>query len=186
MLHLRTTHLPLLLPLALAAVLCVLPGGCGHSPYHDALSDLERPMAERLADRVSDTARRCEDALEHFEDTAALLAAPADDTLLQRQDATERCAWWVFDLERRVLSIEDLLAEGDDAQARALVDDFRHATRIMEAVSAEFSAAVSHSNAPTPDAFDLQPLRDAVDHAVQRADAFAGESASAAGDPHET
>ncbi len=158
----------------------------------------------RLAARIGEVARQHQAAMLQFESTGSLLGdlAAAEATsewdIYRCRDAVELCQWWTFNLERIDLSIGDaapaaagepsfsLAGDGSEsalsAECRELVREFERLRHMMESVSEQYLAAmasVSDSDgsgepAGAVDLPDLDPLREVLAAAVERAEALSG------------
>lgn len=151
----------------------IMLSGCANSPYRKVLREMNLPTSERLDARVREVSRQHEAAMEHFNTTARLLAeisaqtsAPTEWDVYRCRDAVELCDWWVFNLDRSVRSIEDLVpqlapeepahalahdatADSSDghvdgelanaAEYRALIAGLDHVREIMQEVSRAFA-----------------------------------------------
>lgn len=171
----------------LASVLTLCIGvSCAQSPYRDALRDMKRPASERLAQRVSDVAQDHVSARNHFESTRADLntakTASASDNDANRErilrDSVDRCRWWIFNLERRALSVQDIADElvKQSPEVAARYEQFQESldTSIdrMTAAADDFEAAFqalnfsTQSNSAPPGSVPDLPALDELGSAV--------------------
>lgn len=187
-----TARLAILVSAAALGAAC-LTAGCSPSPYRRALAEVDRPGAERLADRLAELSTAHRSALRHMERTNSLLAKttsngekPSHADLDACVDAVDRCRWWMFTLERLTTSLDDLssghLADVDPVraeQAQHLAAEFRKAQKLMPApvatfalalgtirLSVETQSSVQPQEATLP---DLSALREETQRALEHA-----------------
>lgn len=109
------------------SVLLVIAGGCGQgSHYKRALIDLQRTDDRQLAQRVTAASRLLDDAGPQYEQAAGYLIEAEDARASERlaaidlaRDSFDQCAWSAFELERALLSIQDVGAAWRRASADA-------------------------------------------------------------------
>lgn len=180
---------------------------CAHSPYRESLREMNADSQVRLAARISEVAGQYEAAMVQFESTGTLLGEmaaagePREWDVYRCRDAVQLCQWWTFNLKRCDEALKDLAPagagepsfalSGDGSESTAgaalgeLVAEFERVQQMMESVSGQYAAAIAAMEGPPADPSagaaelpDLDPLREVIAAAVERANAL-----SSAADP---